>query len=137
MTFKTLSNCKMVSFMILALKDLVIILLQKCIISMSGMKFFCFHQTCSIFRNMFLFLFLTRVTQQSPILSFQIVKDSSSNNTREDSTHGHHQMVNTEIRLIIFFAAKDGEALYSQQKQDRELTVAQIMNSLLTNSDLN
>ena len=30
--------------------------------------------------------------------------------------HGHHQMVNTEIRLIIFFAAKDGEALYSQQK---------------------
>ena len=46
-------------------------------------------------------------------------------------------MVNTEIRLIIFFAAKDGEALYSQQKQDQELTVAQIMNSLLTNSDLN
>ena len=41
---------------------------------------------------------------------------------REDSTHGHHQMVNTEIRLIIFFAAKDGEALYSQQKQDQELT---------------
>ena len=34
------------------------------------------------------------------------------------STHAHHQMVNTEIRLIIFFAAKDGEALYSQQKQD-------------------
>ena len=38
-------------------------------------------------------------------------------------------MVNTEIRLIIFFAAKDGEALYSQQKQDQELTVAQTMNS--------
>ena len=38
-------------------------------------------------------------------------------------------MVNTEIRLIIFFAAKDGEALYSQQKQDWELTVAQTMNS--------
>ena len=34
----------------------------------------------------------------------------------------------TEIRLIIFFAAKDGEALYSQQKQDWQLTVAQIMN---------
>ena len=49
----------------------------------------------------------------------------------------HHQMVNTKIRLIIFFATKDGEALYSQQKQDRELTVAQIMNSLLPNSDLN
>ena len=46
-------------------------------------------------------------------------------------------MVNTKIRLIIFFAAKDGEALYSQQKQDQELTVAQIMNSLLSNSDLN
>ena len=61
----------------------------------------------------------------------------SSNNTREDSTHDHHQMVNTEIRMILFFAAKDGEDLYSQQKQDRELTVAQIMNSFLTNSDLN
>ena len=61
----------------------------------------------------------------------------SSNNTTEDSTHGNHEMVNTEIRLIIFFAAKDGEALYSQQKQDQELTVAQIMNSLLPNSDLN
>ena len=46
-------------------------------------------------------------------------------------------MVNTEIRLIIFFAAKDGETLYSQQKQDLELTVAQIMNSLLQNSGLN
>ena len=45
-------------------------------------------------------------------------------------------MVNTEIRVIIFFAAKDGEALYRQQKQDRDLTVAQIMNSLLPNSDL-
>ena len=56
---------------------------------------------------------------------------------REDSKHGHHQMVNTEIRLIIFFAAKDREALYSQQKQDWELTVAQIMNTLLPNSDLN
>ena len=44
-------------------------------------------------------------------------------------------MVNTETRLIIFFAAKDGEALYSQQKQDQELTVAQIMSSLLKNSD--
>ena len=40
-------------------------------------------------------------------------------------------MVNTEIRLMVFFTAKDGEALYSQQKQDQELTVAQIMNSLL------
>ena len=46
-------------------------------------------------------------------------------------------MVNSEIRLIIFFAVKDGEVLYSQQKQDLELTVAQIMNSSLQNSDLN
>ena len=46
-------------------------------------------------------------------------------------------VANTKIRLIIFFVAKDGEALYSQQKQDQELTVAQIMNSLLPNSDLN
>ena len=38
---------------------------------------------------------------------------------------------------IIFFVAKDGETLYSQQKQDQELTVAQIMNSLLPHSDLN
>ena len=45
-------------------------------------------------------------------------------------------MANTEIRLIIFFAAKGGEALYSQQKQDWELTVAQIMNSLFPNSDV-
>ena len=63
-----------------------------------------------------------RTGQQSP----------SSNNTRGDSTHGHHQMVNTEIRLIIFFAAKDGETLYSQQKtrlgadcgSDHELCIA-------------
>ena len=56
------------------------------------------------------------------------------------SVHGILQvriLVDTEIRLIIFFAAKDGEALYSQQKQDQELTVGQIMNSLLPNSDLN
>ena len=45
-------------------------------------------------------------------------------------------MVNTKIRLIIFFAARFGKVLYSQQKQDWELTVAQIMNSLLPNSDL-
>ena len=56
---------------------------------------------------------------------------------KNDSTNGYHQMVSTEIRFIIFFAAKDGKVLYSQQKQDRELTVAQIINSLLPNSDLN
>ena len=46
-------------------------------------------------------------------------------------------MVNTQIRLITFFASKDGETLYSQQKQDQVMTVIQIMNSLLPNSDLN
>ena len=66
-----------------------------------------------------------------------VIANMLSNNTRDYSTHGHHQMVNTKNRLIIFFVAKDGEALYSQQKQDRELTVAQIMDSLLPNSDLN
>ena len=45
-------------------------------------------------------------------------------------------MVNAKSQLILIFAAKDGEALYSQQKQDQELTEAQIMNSLLANSDL-
>ena len=47
------------------------------------------------------------------------------------STDGQHR------NQIIFFATKDGEALYSQQKQDQELTMAQIMNSLLPNSDSN
>ena len=46
-------------------------------------------------------------------------------------------MVNIEIRLIIFFADEDGEALYSQQKQDLELTMVQIINFLLQNSHLN
>ena len=64
-----------------------------------------------------------------------VIANTPSKHTREDSTHGHHQRVNTKIRLIIFFAAKDGEALYSQQKQDQELTAAQIMNSLLPKSD--
>ena len=62
---------------------------------------------------------------------------ASSNNTRGNSTHGQHQMVNIEIKLIIFFVAEDGEAQYSEQKQDQELTVVQSMNSLLQNSDLN
>ena len=64
-----------------------------------------------------------------------LIANTLFQHTREHSIHGHHQMVNTEIRLIIFFAARDGEALYSQQKQDKELTVAQIINSLLPNSD--
>ena len=57
--------------------------------------------------------------------------------TQEETTYGHQWMANTKIRLIILFVAKDGETLHSQQKQDWELTVAQIMNSLLPNSELN
>ena len=76
---------------------------------------------------------LTEFCQENAL----VIANTLFQHIREDSTHGHHQMVNTKIRLIIFFAAKDGEALYSQQKQDWELTVVQIMNSLLPNSDLN
>ena len=46
-------------------------------------------------------------------------------------------MVNTKIRLIIFFVTKEGGVLYSQEKQDLELTVALIMNSVLQNLNLN
>ena len=49
------------------------------------------------------------------------------NNTTDNFTHGHHQMVNTEIK-ITFFVAEDEEAIYNEQKQDWELTVAQITN---------
>ena len=66
-----------------------------------------------------------------------VIGNTLFKNTREDSTHGHHQMVNTKIRLIIFFAANNGEDLYSQHKQHQEQTLAQIMNSLLPNSELN
>ena len=57
--------------------------------------------------------------------------------TQEKTTYGHYQMINTEIRLIILFVAKDGEVLYSQQKQAWELTVAQNLNSFSPDSDLN
>ena len=66
-----------------------------------------------------------------------IIANSLSNNPRDNFTHGQCQLVNTEIRLMIFFALEDGEALYSKQKEDLELTVAEIVNSLLQNSDLN
>ena len=46
-------------------------------------------------------------------------------------------MINTKIRLIMFSASKDGKAVFSQQKQDWEVTVAQIKKSLLSNSDIN
>ena len=61
----------------------------------------------------------------------------SSNNIGDDCIQWHHQMVSTKIRLIIFFETKDGEALYSQQRQEQDLIVAPIMNCLLQNSDLN
>ena len=51
-----------------------------------------------------------------------VIANTLFHNRRKDSTYGHHQMVNTEIRLIMFFATKDGETLYSQQKQDQEMT---------------
>ena len=57
--------------------------------------------------------------------------------TQEKPLHMDITRRSTLIRLNIFFAAKDGEARYSQQKQDWELAVAQIMNTLLKNSDLN
>ena len=60
-------------------------------------------------------------------------QQTPSDNTRESR---HRQMVNTEIRLIMCFAGEDGEALYSQQKQDLELTVAQIKSSFLQNLGL-
>ena len=56
---------------------------------------------------------------------------------QNNSTNGHHQVINTEIRLIMFFAAEGGEALYSQQKQDLQMILAQIMSSFLQNSGLN
>ena len=66
-----------------------------------------------------------------------VIETPFANNTRDGSTHVHQQMVSTEIRLSIFFAAEDGEILYSSQKQDWELNVAQSMNTLLKNSNLN
>ena len=62
---------------------------------------------------------LTEFCQENAL----VIANTFFHNTREDSTHGHYQMANTEIRWIIFFATKDGEALYSQQKQDQKLTV--------------
>ena len=73
---------------------------------------------------------LTEFCQENMLVIANIL----SNNPRNDSTHGHHQMVNTKIRLIAFFAAEDGEALYGQQKQDLELTMALTISSLLQNS---
>ena len=62
-----------------------------------------------------------------------VIANPSSKNPRDNSTHGHDQIVNTKIRLIVFFAAKVGEVLYSQEKKYLEMTMAQIMSSLLEN----
>ena len=68
---------------------------------------------------------LTEFCQENAL----VTANTFFNNTRYDFSHGHHQMVNTEIRLITFFVLEDGKAIYSQQKQDPELTVAQIISS--------
>ena len=73
---------------------------------------------------------LTEFCQENTLVIANTLIQQHKRRLHMDSTR-----INTKIRLIIFFAAKDGEALYSQQKQDWELTVAQIMNSLLQNSD--
>ena len=59
------------------------------------------------------------------------------NNTRDDTTYGHHQMVKTEIKLITFSEAEYGEVGYSQQRQDLDPTVATIISPLMQNSGLN
>ena len=77
---------------------------------------------------------LTELCQENTLV---ITNTPFQQHKTPDNTHEHHQMVVTKISLIIFFVAEDGEALYSQEKQDQELTAAQIMKSLLQNSDLN
>ena len=64
------------------------------------------------------------------------IANTFSKSLRDDSIQGNHQMVNPEIGLIMFFAAENGETLSSQQKQDLEMTVAQLVSSLLQNSGL-
>ena len=72
------------------------------------------------------------VTTGKKPISDRSQQTPSSNNTGDGSTHAHHQMGNTEIGLVIFFATKDGEALSIQSaKTDQELIVAEIMTSLL------
>ena len=61
----------------------------------------------------------------------QVIANTRFQQHRDTSTWGHHQMVNTEIRSTIFFTAEDGEALYSPQKHELELTLPHIISSLL------
>ena len=76
---------------------------------------------------------LTELGQDKAML----IANTLFNSIREESRHGHHQMVNIEITLIIFLGVKNGEELYSQQKQDCQLILAHIMNSLVPISDFN
>ena len=73
---------------------------------------------------------LTEFCQQNAL----VIANTLFQQHKRPLEHGHHQMVNTEIRLILLFAAKDGEAVYSQQKQDLELTMAHIITSLWQNA---
>ena len=75
---------------------------------------------------------LTEFCQENAL----IIADTLFQHSREASTDEHHQMVNTKIRLIIFFTAKDGEALYSQRKQ-QGADCATNYELLSPNSDLN
>ena len=76
---------------------------------------------------------LTELCQENML----VTENTLSSNGRDDSTREHHQRVSAKLRPTVSFAAKYREALYSQQKQEQGLTVAQIINSLLQNSDLN
>ena len=67
---------------------------------------------------------LTEFCQENTL----VIANIHFNNTREDFTHGHHQVVNSKINLIVFFIAENAEVIYNQQSQDLELTVAQIIN---------
>ena len=58
---------------------------------------------------------LTEFCQENALL----IEDTLPNSIRDNSTHGHHHVVNTKIRLTTFFAAKDGEVLYSQKTRPR------------------
>ena len=70
----------------------------------------------------------TEICQENTL----IIANTFFQQQRDDFTHEHHQMVNSQTRFIIFIAAEDGETLYSQEKKkkNQELTAAQVMNSL-------
>ena len=76
-------------------------------------------------------------TDVGNLISGSSAFSKSSLNIWKFMVHILLKLVLEDFEHYFCFAAKDGEALYSQQKQDQELNVAQIMNSLLPNSDLN